>query len=77
MYMLQYGIDHINATRLFEYQTYLGFQIMFNSLVGLWAARKAMPFQSVAAKTYPLFRKAWMRFPIALTAFGCAYYGAG
>lgn len=40
----------------------------------MWAARKFGPFQQAASGTYALFRKAWMRVPIQLTAFAAAFY---
>lgn len=47
---------------------------MFNSAAGAFAAYKVGPFQDAAAKHYVLFRKTWMKLPIRLSAFGCAYY---
>jgi len=51
--------------------------IGFNSAVGLFAAHRIRPLHTEYAAANPLFRKAWMRYPIQLTAFGGAYYCAG
>ena len=45
--------------------------------VGAFAAYKAGPLQREAAASYPLFRKAWMRFPFQASVFCGAYYCAG
>jgi len=45
----------------------------FNTIVGGLVAYKFNPLQNNAMETYPLFRKAWMKVPIRLAAFGCAY----
>lgn len=72
----EFGYDRANAEKMFEYQAMQGQQILLNSSIGLFAAYKAYPFQQAAAGTYSLFRKAWMRVPIQLSAFTAAYYCA-
>lgn len=73
---LEYGYDRDNAARLYEYQVFQGKQIIFNSAVAAFAANRWGPMQAEAARSIPLFRKAWMRFPMQATVFGGAYYVA-
>lgn len=61
---------------MFEIQNYKTAQFIFNSACGLFAANKVGPLHKEVAAVNPLFRKAWMRYPIQLTAFGGAYYCA-
>ena len=49
----------------------------FNAACGLFAANRVGPLYKEVAAVNPLFRKAWMKYPIQLTAFGGAYYCAG
>ena len=69
-----YGYDRSNAEKVYEYQSIQGQQVLLNTAIGSFAAYKAGPFQDAAAKSYPLFRKTWMKLPIRLTAFAGAYY---
>jgi hypothetical protein len=72
----EYGYDRANAERLLEYQAIQGQEVLLNAAIGSFAAYKAGPFQDAAQHSYPLFRKAWMKVPIRLSAFGAAYYVA-
>lgn len=74
MIQVEYGYDRNTAAKIYEYQQFKGNQVLFNTAVGLFAAYKVGPFQKEAAATYPLFRKAWMRLPIAGAAFGGAFW---
>jgi len=51
-------------------------QYNFSFLVGLAAAWKFAPMGAEAAKSYPLFRKRWMRPIYSAAAFGIAFYCA-
>lgn len=44
--------------------------------MSLFVAQKVGPFQKELAGHYPLFRKAWMKYPLKAAAFGGAYYCA-
>lgn len=45
-------------------------------IFGLVAAWKFRPMGAEAAKTYPLFRKSWMRYSYSIGAFSLAFYAA-
>ena len=72
----EYGYDRSNAEKIYEIHSMQGTQIVGNTIIASIAAYKVNPFHNAAAENYPLFRKAWMKVPIRLGAFGCAYYVA-
>ena len=74
---VEFGYSYDDAEKVLEIQNYKTTQTMFNSAIGLVAANRAGPLQKEIAAINPLFRKAWMRYPLQLTAFGGAYYCAG
>lgn len=51
--------------------------MLFNGAVGLFAAHRIGPICREAAVSYPLFRKAWMRYPFQVLTFMGGYYCAG
>ena len=61
---MEFGYSYSDAAKVYELQQFKATQIAFNSSIGLFAAYKFGPMQKEASMSYPLFRKAWMRFPI-------------
>jgi len=47
---------------------------MFGSLFGAFAVWKFLPIQRELSQANPLFRKAWMRYPLLIAAFGFTYH---
>jgi len=47
---------------------------MWGTTCGAIAAYKVRPFQKELERSYGIFRKQWMRYPIMAGAFSMAYY---
>jgi|APSaa5957512535_1039671.scaffolds.fasta_scaffold291047_2 hypothetical protein len=61
---MEYGYDRDNAERVYDYNAVKGQQALFSTMFAGFFAYKFGPMHNEAAKTYPLFRKMWMRIPI-------------
>ena len=72
----EFGYSYEDAEKVLEVQNYKTTQFVFNAGVGLFAANRVGPLHREVAHVHPLFRKAWMRYPIQLTAFGGAFFCA-
>ena len=72
----EYNYSYEDAEKMLEIHNYKTASILFNSACGVFAARKVAPFQKELAAVHPLFRKAWMKYPVQLAAFGGTYYCA-
>jgi hypothetical protein len=48
---------------------------MLGMVTGGFAAWKVGPLQRIIERSNAIFKKPWLRIPIPILAFGCAYYG--
>ena len=60
----EYGYDRDNAERVYDYNAVKGQEAVFSTAFASFFAYKFGPMQAEAAKSYPLFRKLWMKVPI-------------
>lgn len=68
-----YDYDRTNAEKVLEYMRVKRVEYAFGTSAGLFAAWKFGPIQRELEVSQPIFRKAWMRFPMQLAAFMLAY----
>lgn len=72
--MATYDYDRENAVKILEYIRVKRVETIFGAGIGALAVYKANPVLRELEVNNPLFRKAWMRVPLRLTAFVGAYY---
>jgi hypothetical protein len=65
----EFGCDRENAAKMHDYQELKGKQYTLNLLVGGYCAWKMGPIQGELGRSYPLFRKTWMKVPLGGTMF--------
>lgn len=71
--MVTYGYDRENAEKVYEIQHVRAAEKLFGTVVGAAAVAKTYPIFREHGKSYGLFRKTWMKFPVPLAIFGVAY----
>ena len=71
--MVTYGYDRENAEKVYEIQHVRAAEKLFGTVVGAAAVVKARPIIREHGKSYGLFRKTWMKYPVPLAIFGAAY----
>lgn len=71
---MSYGYDRDNALKYLEAKEVRAVQTLFGCSVGAFAVLKSKPIRSEIARTYPLFRKPWMRVPIPAAIFFAGYH---
>lgn len=52
-------------------------EVAWGAAIGTAAAYKFQPIAREAARSYAIFRKSWMRWPIQATVFGAAFFIGG
>lgn len=70
----EYGYDRDNSERVYDYNAVKGQEFVFSTAFASFFAYKFGPMQIEAAKSYPLFRKIWMRVPIQGAVFAGMFY---
>ena len=72
--MATYNYDRENAEKVLEYMRVKRVETIWGSACGAFAAWKMGPIQKELEHSHVLFRKAWMRVPLQVTAFCTAYW---
>jgi hypothetical protein len=72
--MVSYGYDRENAEKVYEIGRVRAAESLFGATCGAIAVFKYAPVGNMKAKSYGMFRKTWMRFPIPIAVFSLAYY---
>lgn len=49
-------------------------EMMWGTAVGAFAAYKVGPIKREMEHSYGIFRKAWMKYPVQIAAFGIGYH---
>ena len=64
-----YGYDRTNAEKVLEMMEVKKVEMMWGTACGGVAAYKFGPIQKELEHAHSIFRKAWMRHPLRITAF--------
>lgn len=72
--MVSYGYDRDNAIKVYEMQRVRNAETLFGAACGALAVYKFNPIAKEQARSFPLMRKAWMRYPVPLAVFAAAYH---
>lgn len=59
-----YGYDRANAEKVYEMMQVKQVEMMWGTAFGALAAYKVSPIQKEIERSYGIFRKAWMRYPL-------------
>lgn len=71
--MYSYGYDRENAEKVHEINKIHTVEVLWGAFCGGAAVFKTRPIRAEMAKSYGIFRKSWMRYPIPAVIFGAAY----
>ena len=71
-----FGYDRANALKLYEAQEVRHVEQFFGCAVGAFAVFKSRPIRAEIARSYPIFRKPWMRIPLPAVVFLATYHVA-
>ena len=71
-----FGYDYDQATKLYDIMKVRQFETLFGTAFGAFAVWKMLPIQRELSAAHPLFRKAWMKYPLLVSSFAFAYHCA-
>lgn len=71
---MSYGYDRDNALKIIEAREVRSVQTLFGCGVGAFAIMKSRPIRAEIARSYPIFRKPWMRVTLPAAIFLTAYH---
>jgi hypothetical protein len=71
-----FGYDRANALKVYEAQEVRRVEQIFGCAVGAFAVIKSRPIRAEIARSYPIFRKPWMRIPLPAAVFFATYHVA-
>lgn len=74
--MVSYGYDYDNAKKALEINKIRNVEAMFGAAVGAFAVYKTQPILKEMQVSFPLMRKAWMRYPLPVVLFTFTYHVA-
>lgn len=72
--MLSYGYDRENAEKVYEIGRVRAAEQVVGASVGAFAVWKYRPVAKEYTRSYAIFRKSWMKYPVPVAVFAAAYY---
>jgi hypothetical protein len=71
---VSFGYDRENAEKVWEKMQVESVEMLWGTGCGAFTVYKTRPIRREMAKSYGIFRKSWMRYPVPIAIFAAAYH---